>query len=145
MVREQTESDEMRGHVNTVIYSLVLRGLAVTQNMEKTFCVYDETPAHGIPCNTITRNTIFDTCAKCCAMALASKLLEGASATCIEPDIIMHSTILKGYCVEGDLDRASHILEEMKKAGKSQPDEIMYNSILDGCAKQHHTEDALGT
>ena len=31
----------------------------------------------------------------------------------------------------------------MKKDGKLKPDEIMYNSILDGCAKQHRTENAM--
>ena len=31
----------------------------------------------------------------------------------------------------------------MKADDKFQPDEIMYNSILDGCAKQHRVEDAL--
>jgi len=50
---------------------------------------------------------------------------------------------VKGYCAEGDVDRAFHILEEMKQDNKFAPDEIMYNSILDGCAKQHRVEDAL--
>merc|ERR1719230_1719573 len=31
----------------------------------------------------------------------------------------------------------------MKRDGKFAPDEIMYNSILDGCAKQHRVEEAL--
>merc|ERR1719296_447591 len=63
--------------------------------------------------------------------------------SCIEPDIITYSTLVKGYCAEGDVDRAFHILEDMKSDGKFSPDEIMYNSILDGCAKQHRVEEAL--
>merc|ERR1719194_71639 len=31
----------------------------------------------------------------------------------------------------------------MKRDGKHAPDEILYNSPLDGCAKQHRLEDAL--
>merc|ERR1719160_386393 len=31
----------------------------------------------------------------------------------------------------------------MKRDGKYAPDEIMYNSLLDGCAKQHRSEQAL--
>merc|ERR1719482_299449 len=45
--------------------------------------------------------------------------------------------------MQGDLERAFDVLEELKNDNKYHPDEIMYNSILDGCAKQHRVEDAL--
>merc|ERR1719486_1059253 len=86
---------------------------------------------------------MLDACAKCCAMSRASQLLEDMKDSHVEPDIITYSTIVKGYCLQGDVDRAFHVLEEMKNDDKFQPDEIMYNSILDGCAKQHRVEDAL--
>merc|ERR1740117_416212 len=97
----------------------------------------------SIPCNTITYNTMLDACAKCCAMDRASTLLGDMKESAVEPDIITYSTIIKGYCLEGDVDRAFHVLEEMKSDDKFAPDEIMYNSILDGCAKQHRLDDAL--
>merc|ERR1719197_165325 len=86
---------------------------------------------------------MLDACAKCCAMSKASMLLEDMREANVEPDIITYSTIIKGYCLEGDVDRAFHVLEEMKRDDKFTPDEIMYNSILDGCAKQHRVDDAL--
>merc|ERR1719213_125387 len=61
----------------------------------------------------------------------------------VEPDIITYSTILKGYCQSGDVDRAFQVLEEMQRDGKFAPDEILYNSLLDGCAKQHRVDEAL--
>lgn len=61
----------------------------------------------------------------------------------VEPDIITYSTIVKGYCLSGDVDRAFEVLEEMKKDGKYCADEILYNSLLDGCAKGHRIDDAL--
>merc|ERR1719217_1461990 len=76
-------------------------------------------------------------------MDRASGLLEDMKGSAVEPDIITYSTIVKGYCLQGDLDRAFHVLEDMKGDDKFQPDEIMYNSILDGCAKQHRVDDAL--
>merc|ERR1719436_1630160 len=86
---------------------------------------------------------MLDACAKCCAMGRASNLLEDMRESCVEPDIITYSTIIKGYCVEGDVDRAFSVLEDMKGDEKFAPDEIMYNSILDGCAKQHRVDEAL--
>merc|ERR1719217_1721907 len=76
-------------------------------------------------------------------MDRASGLLEDMKGSAVEPDIITYSTIVKGYCLEGDVDRAFSVLEDMKGDDKFQPDEIMYNSILDGCAKQHRVDDAL--
>merc|ERR1719266_2833018 len=76
-------------------------------------------------------------------MNKASQLLEDMGKSDAEPDLITYSTLVKGYCAEGDVDRAFHILEEMKRDNKFSPDEIMYNSILDGCAKQHRVDDAL--
>merc|ERR550514_807349 len=61
----------------------------------------------------------------------------------VEPDIITYSTIVKGYCLSGDVDRAFQVLEEMKRDGKHCADEILYNSLMDGCAKGHRLDDAL--
>merc|ERR1719473_1032957 len=97
---------------------------------------------HGIPCNTITYNTMLDACAKCCSMARASALLEDMRDASVDPDIITYSTIVKGHCFEGDIDKALAVFKEMKQTNMV-PDEIMYNSFLDGCAKQHRVEEAL--
>jgi pentatricopeptide repeat protein len=113
------------------------------RRIDKVFDVFEEMRSKNIPCNTITYNTMLDACAKCCAMDRASGLLVAMRESCVEPDIVTYSTIVKGYCSEGDVDRAFSVLEDMKSDDKLAPDEIMYNSILDGCAKQHRIDDAL--
>jgi pentatricopeptide repeat protein len=143
LIHSELESEERKASVNTVIYSTVLKGFAVSKRIDKVFNVYKEMRDKGIPCNTITYNTMLDACAKCSAMSRASDLLVDMKDSCVEPDIITYSTIVKGYCMEGDVDRAFSVLEDMKSDEKFAPDEIMYNSILDGCAKQHRTDDAL--
>lgn len=143
LIQKTLENDDLCKCVNTVIYSTALKGFLVTRRIDKVFMVYKEMRSKSISCNTITYNTIFDACAKCSAMHHASSLLEDMKLTKIEPDIITYSTLIKGYCLEGDVDRAFRILAEMKREEKLVPDEIMYNSILDGCAKQHRVEEAL--
>lgn len=143
LVHTVQADEERKGCINTVIYSTVLKGFAVSRRIDKVFAVYKEMRGVGIPCNTITYNTMLDACAKCSAMSRASTLLEDMKDMNAEPDIITYSTIIKGYCLEGDIERAFHVLEEMKSDDKFAPDEIMYNSILDGCAKQHRVEEAL--
>merc|ERR1719420_2175864 len=64
-------------------------------------------------------------------------------AASVQPDIISYSTIVKGHCLEGDIDKALAVLKEMRSHKNIEPDEIMYNSFLDGCAKQHRVDEAL--
>jgi pentatricopeptide repeat protein len=129
--------------VNTVIYSTVLKGFAAEKNIDKVFAVHDEMLKHGVPCNTITYNTMLDACAKCCTMSRAEQILRAMRATSVQPDIISYSTIVKGYCLEGDIDKALVVLKEMRADKTTEPDEITYNSFLDGCAKQHRVEEAF--
>merc|ERR1719223_1634312 len=61
----------------------------------------------------------------------------------VEPDIVTYSTMVKGFCASGDLDKGLQLLKEMELDGKFAPDEVMYNSLLDGCARQHRLDDAV--
>jgi len=143
LILAQSQSEERKGCINTVIYSTVLKGFALARRIDKVFCIYKEMRNKNIPCNTITYNTMLDACAKCCTMDRAPKLFEDMRESTVEPDIITYSTLVKGYCLEGDVDKAFSVLEDMKSDDKFAPDEIMYNSILDGCAKQHRVDEAL--
>merc|ERR1719195_1084454 len=61
----------------------------------------------------------------------------------VEPDVVTYSTLIKGFCASGGLDRALALLSEMQREGKHRADEMMYNSLLDGCAKEQRIQDAL--
>lgn len=143
LVQDQLQYPDRKSMINTVVYSTVLKGFAVSKRIDKVLAVYKEMRNNSIACNTITYNTMLDACAKCGCMEKASMLLEDMRETSIDPDIITYSTIIKGYCLAGDVERAFSVLEEMKRDGHFTPDEIMYNSILDGCTKQRNVSEAL--
>jgi len=129
--------------VNTVIYSTILKGFAMSKQTQRIFAVHAEMRESNVQCNTITYNTMIDACARCGSMDRVPALLEEMKKTHVEPDIITYSTLVKGYCLSGDVDRAFQVLQEMKQDGKYAADEILYNSLLDGCAKQHRVEEAI--
>merc|ERR1719281_1972153 len=76
-------------------------------------------------------------------MDRADELFREMQASGVSPDVITYSTLVKGYCQAGDIDRGYQVLNEMVANGVHEPDEILYNSLLDGCAKQHRVDDAL--
>merc|ERR1719261_234351 len=143
LVHQIFKDEHLNTLVNTVIYSTVLKGFAMSKQVGKVFEVYAEMRSRDVQCNTITYNTMLDACARCSSMDRVSQILEDMKACNVEPDIITYSTIVKGYCQSGDVDRAFKVLEDMKRDSKFAPDEILYNSLLDGCAKQHRVDEAL--
>merc|ERR1719316_1277634 len=86
---------------------------------------------------------MIDACARCGAMDRAPRLLESMGKECVEPDLVTYSSLVKGYSLAGDVRRGFKVLEEMKSSGKVLPDEIMYNVLLDGCARETLVEEAL--
>ena len=50
------------------------------------------------------------------------------------PDTISYSTLIKGFCHAGDLNAAMEHFMLMKRK-EIVPDAIVFNSLLDGCAK----------
>merc|ERR1719263_1007091 len=76
-------------------------------------------------------------------MDRCDELFRQMQAAGVSPDIITYSTLVKGYCMDGDIDKGFAVLKDMTSRNKHEPDEILYNSLLDGCAKQHRVDDAL--
>merc|ERR1719456_1707503 len=56
----------------------------------------------------------------------------------VTPDLITYSTVIKGYCVQGDLEQAIQLFTLMRKRG-IMPDAVLFNSILDGAARKQMT------
>jgi pentatricopeptide repeat protein len=131
--------------VNTVIYSSILKGFANAQQTDKVMALYEDMRSQDIQPNTITFNTILNAFAKNGAMHRVPALLEDMATASppVELDIVSYSTIVKGYCNSGNLDRALKVVNDMKEKGKHVPDEVMYNSLLGGCAKEHRPDEAI--
>merc|ERR1719420_2328563 len=51
--------------------------------------------------------------------------------------------MLKGHCQNGNMQAGFAILEQMKKDVQLKPDEIVYNSLLDGCAQNSLVDEGL--
>jgi len=134
-----------RETINTVSYSTIVKGFAVSRQHSKVVAIYKEMKERHIHCNTITFNTLLNAMARCGMMHEMPQLLEDMkdSNPPVAPDVVTYSTVIKGYCHSGDLDKGLELLNHMKILGEVQPDEVLYNSLLDGCAKQQRVDQAL--
>lgn len=145
IVSQLWEDAEHRKLVNTVIYSSIVKGFTVTRQHDKVLAIYTEMKDRRIQCNAITFNTMLNACTRCNMIHEIPQLLLDMqeSTPPVEPDIVTFSTIIKGYCMSGDLEKALKILAHMKAKTNLQPDEVLYNSLLNGCAKEQRLDQAL--
>jgi len=145
LVQELWEEEQHRSLVNTVIYSTILKGFVLSKQPDRLMALYDEMRMRGIACNNIAYNTMLNAFAHSGAMHRVPQLLEDMKCANppAEPDIVTYSTIVKGYCASGNLDKGLQLLREMRRGERLAPDEVMYNSLLDGCAREHRLDEAL--
>lgn len=145
LVQQLVQDESTNSLANTVIYSTILKGFAMSKQLRNVMELYGEMRERGIPCNTITYNTILNAFAQSGTMHRVPQLLDDmrAAQPPVEPDIVTYSTLVKGYCSCGDLDRALQLMNDMKEGNCCVPDEVLYNSLLEGCAKQQRLKEAL--
>jgi len=132
-------------HRNTILYTTLIKGYGLEKNLKAALDLFREMPQEGVPYNTITYNSIIDACVKGGDLATAEQLLREITApsSSLEPDLITFSTLLKGYCHIGDLDKALQVAEAIKARGL-RCDELVYNTLMDGCVKANDVTAGVG-
>lgn len=61
----------------------------------------------------------------------------------LHPDLITFSTLLKGYCHNGEIDKALRVSETIRERGL-RCDELVYNTLMDGCVKANDQTTGVG-
>lgn len=136
LIQDMLNDSQCQALVNAVIYCSVLKGFSHQKKFERLWTVYEEMLVQKVQFSIVTFNTMVDACSRCGEMKRISGLLQSMVSQGIEPNLITYSAILKGYCQENRLDDAFELMQEMVSTTRFKPDEIMYNSLLDGCARQ---------
>lgn len=124
---------------NTVIYSIIIKGFANTQQPHRALDMWREMREEGVQANAVVYNAIIDAQARCGSMEPVPELLESMQADGVRPDAITYCTIMKGYCIKGDLTQAMEVFRDMQKAHLVK-DSVVYNTLLDGCTRHSQYE-----
>jgi pentatricopeptide repeat protein len=143
LIHQMQDDEHCRNSLNAVIYCSVLKGFAREQKLDRVWSVFNEMQKRQVELSIVTFNTIIDACTRCGRMDQVPGVVKNMKESGIEPNVITYSTMLKGHCQAGDIQTAFSILEDMKKNTKLKPDEIMFNSLLDGCALNNLVQEGL--
>merc|ERR1719272_836203 len=143
LIQQIQDDEHCRSALNSVVYCSVLKGFTRERKIDRAMAVYKEMREGSAELSVIMFNTLIDTCARCGRMDYLPNLLADMKTQRLTPNIVTYSTMLKGYCQNGEVQKGFAILEQMKTEAHLKPDEIMYNSLLDGCAQNNLFEEGL--
>lgn len=132
------EDEKCRDQVNAVVFGSVLKGYSRTKKIERVWAVFEEMLSRGIEPSVVTFNAVVDACARNGQMEKVPGLLADMRKRGLEPNLITYSTVIKGYCQCADMAMAFGTLRELRHSaaaggGAERPDEVVYNTMLDGC------------
>lgn len=131
-----------RDQINSVIFGSVLKGYSHAKRIDTMWSVFQEMTSHGIQPSAITYNLLVDACARNGQMESIPELLLSMHKRGFTPNLITYSTIIKGFCGNGDVVSAVRTLAKMRNETKFRPDEIVYNTLIDGCVQASMTSEA---
>lgn len=140
---EESSSREELGLDSPVAYCSVMKGFARERKFKRALAVYQEmTGNKGMDIGIVAFNILIDACARCSQMNYLPKLLEDMATRGVKPNLVSYSTMAKGHCLAGDLKSGLAVLDEMRQKLGAEPDEIFYNSLLDGCVRNRLLDEA---
>jgi len=135
LISSLLEDPTCKDQVNAIIYGSVLKGYRNSRRMERVLQVFDEMLANGIAPIQTTYNVVIDACTRAGQADRVPGLVVDMRSRGMEPNLITYSTIIKGFCQGGNMKAALATLNDMRSNGRLKPDEILYNTLLDGCAQ----------
>jgi len=134
LIVQLLEDEQCAEQVNSVVFGSVLKGYGRTRRMERVWAVFKEMLSKGIEPTIVTFNAVIDACARNSTMENLPYLMSEMKSRKLEPNLITYSTMIKGFCQGGDMKSALEKLEELRQTRNLRPDEIVFNTLLDGCS-----------
>ncbi|VFQ67703.1 unnamed protein product [Cuscuta campestris] len=136
--------DEMRREnpqlVTPDVFVILMRRFASRKMLKKAIEVLDEMPKYGCEPDEYVFGCLLDALCKNGSVKEAASLFEDMRMR-FTPTLKHFTSLLYGWCKEGKLMEAKHVLVQMREAG-FEPDIVVYNNLLNGYAVARKMTDA---
>eukprot|EP00933_Yihiella_yeosuensis_P001668 TRINITY_DN10279_c0_g2_i1.p1 TRINITY_DN10279_c0_g2~~TRINITY_DN10279_c0_g2_i1.p1 ORF type:complete len:899 (-),score=184.57 TRINITY_DN10279_c0_g2_i1:357-2942(-) len=142
------EDETKRNLVNTVIYANIMKGFGMLKCFDQAVAVHNEMVQRGIPANRVFFNTTLNAMANSNKMDKVPELLHAMREADppIRPCGVTYSTLMKGFCNAGHLEKGLELLEEMKHLEGDEEieiDELVYSVLLQGCVRRSDVDTGM--
>jgi len=119
-----------------VTYGIILDGYINENQVEKAADVFEAMKLQGCQMNTVLYTTLIKGFARAGQVEKATKIYhQMRSERGTHPDLITFAVLIKANCDIGRLQSAMDLRDAMNELGL-KPDEVVFNNLLSGCAKE---------
>lgn len=126
--------------ISPQVFVILMRKFASARMVNKAVEVLDEMPKYGCEPDEYVFGCLLDALCKNGSVKEAASLFEDMRYRW-KPSVKHFTSLLYGWCREGKLMEAKHVLVQMKDAG-IEPDIVVYNNLLGGYAQAGKMGDA---
>ncbi|XP_030466148.1 putative pentatricopeptide repeat-containing protein At5g65820 [Syzygium oleosum] len=126
--------------ISPELFIILMRRFASSRMVKKAIEVLDEMPKYGCEPDEYAFGCLLDALCKNGSVKEAAALF-GEMKYRFTPGIKHFTSLLYGWCREGKLMEAKHVLVQMREAG-FEPDIVVYNNLLSGYARAQKMVDA---
>ncbi|TKY46699.1 putative pentatricopeptide repeat-containing protein [Spatholobus suberectus] len=126
--------------ISPQVFVILMRRFASARMVHKAVEVLDEMPKYGCEPDEYVFGCLLDALCKNGSVKEAASLFEDMRYRW-KPSVKHFTSLLYGWCREGKLMEAKHVLVQMKEAG-IEPDIVVYNNLLGGYAQAGKMGDA---
>ncbi|XP_061355750.1 putative pentatricopeptide repeat-containing protein At5g65820 [Gastrolobium bilobum] len=118
--------------ISPQVFVILMRRFASARMVQKAIEVLDEMPKYGCEPDEYVFGCLLDALCKNGSIKEAASLFEDMRFR-FPPTVKHFTSLLYGWCREGKLMEAKHVLVQMKDVG-IEPDIVVYNNLLSGYA-----------
>ena len=126
--------------ISPQMFVILMRKFASARMVQKAIQVLDEMPKYGCEPDEYVFGCLLDALCKNGSIKEAASLFEDMRFR-FPPTVKHFTSLLYGWCREGKLMEAKHVLVQMKDVG-IEPDIVVYNNLLSGYAQAGKMGDA---
>ncbi|KAH1113604.1 hypothetical protein J1N35_006982 [Gossypium stocksii] len=127
--------------ITAELFVVLIRRFASSRMVKKAIEVFDEMPKYGCPQDEAVFGALLDALCKNGDVKEAALVFEEMKVR-FKPNLKILTSLLYGWCKEGKILEAKHVLTQMKEAG-FEPDIVVYNNLLSGYVLGNKMGDAF--
>jgi len=142
-VYEEMQEKEIK--LNLIIYTTLIKAYSKGKSFSDSLKVYEKMLVDPlVKPNIIVYNAMLDCCVECNNPNKMNEIYEkikndflqaDESCDCPKPDLSTYSTVIKGYAKGKDMEKVYDIYQFLVNSKEFVLDEVIYNTVLDACAK----------
>ncbi|KAE8722133.1 putative WRKY transcription factor 23 [Hibiscus syriacus] len=130
-------------HPDIGCYNALISGFCKMRKIDKANEIIKEMEEAGVKPNIVTFNTVIACLSEAGNFTLAHRVMKQMKKEGLTPKATTFGALIHGYCLNGKLDKARKLFDDMSTSAKILPSTATYNILIESLCKVNDVQAAL--